>query len=208
MRQEVTITFDNVGKKFSARNLFSGISAHVGPGECLAVVGGNGAGKSTLLKIIAGLLRPSTGVVQFKLDHEEIICSERSSHMGIVSPELTMYNMLTGYENIDFLLKARRCQGRPMAIADCLDRVGLNGRGSELVQNYSTGIRQRLKLAALLAIDPGLWLLDEPSSNLDDEGRTMVEGLVKMAIERRVAVILATNDPREACYASTTIQLA
>ena len=84
-----------------------------------------------------------------------------------------------------------------------LDRIA----AGQQVQTYSTGMRQRLKLAVLVAINPAIWLLDEPSTNLDNNGKALVGELVASAVRRKAVVLLATNEPEEAGYASTTVEL-
>src|SRR6266540_4099089 len=99
MPQSVIVELDGIAKNYGRRQLFYNITCQVKPGECLAVTGQNGSGKSTLLKIIAGLTRPSAGTVHLYTAGRELPTDERISCIGMVSPEIILYNSLTGYEN-------------------------------------------------------------------------------------------------------------
>ena len=144
--------------------LFEGVSAQIGPGETLVVTGANGAGKSTLLKIIAGLARPEEGTVR------------RTAAFGYAAPDVNLYAELTGHENLRF---SPACAGCPTTPDDLLARVGLpRRRGGDLVGAYSSGMRQRLKLAVSLLGDPPLLIWDEPTLALDAAGGERVEEIL------------------------------
>lgn len=200
------IIIDDVGKRFGAKQLFAHVSAQVSGGQCLAVTGCNGSGKSTLLKIIAGLVRPSSGQIVFALDDGAVV-AERMAYTGMVAPDVAMYAALTGIENIRFWTKLRGglCS-HAEAVSFCR-QVGLGDAGNELAANYSTGMRQRLKLAVLQAVNPPVWLLDEPSSNLDAAGKGLVNRLIAAALSQNTLVVLATNEVEEAAYGTCSLTL-
>ena len=208
--EEIQIVVENVGKHFGGRWLFEHISAGISAGQCLAITGHNGSGKSTLLKIVAGLIRPSQGRVQFFCNSSgrELDLNERLGCIGLVAPDMTMYTALTGIENILFWTKVRGIVCSPDEATAFCQQTGLaRSVARQQVQTYSTGMRQRLKLAVLIAINPAVWLLDEPSTNLDKDGKALVGEMVTAAVRRKAVVLLATNEPEEAGYASTTVEL-
>ena len=170
---------------YGRRALFSGVSAEVRPGQCLVVAGPNGSGKSTLLKIIAGLLRPEAGHVELPG-----VC-------GYAAPDVQLYGELTGDENLQFFARLRGLQFDDTAAQ--LKQVGLPAaRGRDLVSAYSSGMRQRLKLAVSLLGDPPLLVWDEPTLALDSAGQAVADALLT---ERRAAgriALVATNNPVEA----------
>ena len=170
---------------YGRRLLFSGVDAEVGPGRCLVVTGANGAGKSTLLKIVAGLLRPESGKIEFL------------GARGYSAPDVQLYGELTGDENLAFFagLRGISCA----ANAGLLKQVGLPpARGRDFVSAYSSGMRQRLKLAVSLLGDPPLLIWDEPTATLDSAGRNLADAiLARSRAAGRIAVV-ATNDPAEA----------
>lgn len=207
MLPAIDVELINVTKRFGRRILFEGLNETVRSGQCLAVTGKNGSGKSTLIKIIAGLVRPSTGKVTLLAEGREVAGCDRYGWLGLVSPEVVMYNALTGWENIRFLTEARGLVTSDAEISRCFHLVGLHQYRDDRTATYSTGMKQRLKLAVLLAVRPSLWLLDEPSANLDADGMALVSETVKIALNSGAAVIIATNDPGEAAYATQQIML-
>ena len=153
---------------YGRRALFSEVFAEVAPGQCLVISGANGAGKSTLLRIIAGLLRPESGQVEF--------------------------NGSRGY-----LAFFARLRGLASGDGELLQQVGLPpARGRDLVSAYSSGMRQRLKLAVSLLGDPPLLLWDEPTATLDSAGRSLADALLAQSRAAGRIVVAATNDPAEA----------
>jgi len=165
--------------------LFNEIKAEVQPGQCLVVTGANGAGKSSLLKIIAGLLRPESGTVEFV------------GHRGWASPDVHLYGELTGEENIAFF--ARLLGTSLEGSAALFAKVGLpRGRGRDLVSAYSSGMRQRLKLAVSLLGSPRLLIWDEPTATLDAAGKAAAGEILSHHRANGGLAVVATNDPVEA----------
>lgn len=206
--QTVEIRLCNIEKRFGNKLLFANINLQLGAGQCLAVTGSNGSGKSTLLKIVAGLLRPSSGHVRFLDERGKILSKEQQQAcIGMVSPDLGMYAALTGIENILFWTKVRGFSYTQAEAEVFCREAGLGRAGFAQVQTYSTGMRQRLKLAVAKALRPCVWLLDEPFTNLDTDGKTYVQELIESARRDKAAILLATNEPEEARYATDKIEL-
>jgi heme exporter protein A len=198
------LEIEGVGKSYGARRVLRDLSLAVGAGEVVAVVGVNGSGKSTLLKIVAGLLRPSRGRV---LVRGETDTSRRRALVGYAAPDLSMYSELTGSENLTFFDAVRGVRAPREEYDRRLASVGLEGRGGDVVSTYSSGMRQRLRLAFATGHGPALLLLDEPSLALDEQGVSLVARIVAEQRERGGSVLLATNDPREAALGDRTIAL-
>ena len=203
----VHVELEGIGRRLCGRALFEKISGRIGPGDCLAITGRNGAGKSTLLKMVAGLLRPDSGVIRFWRDERELDREERRRCQGMVSPEVCWYRELSGRENLLFIARLRGQRDAGADLEAYLARVGLAAEAHRPVGEYSTGMVQRLRFAALLLIKAQVWLLDEPTSNLDRAGKAMVENLVDEARRRDCTVLMATNEPGEAAYAGQVIHL-
>ena len=170
---------------YGRRGLFSDIEAEVAPGQCLVVTGANGAGKSTLLKIVAGLVRPEAGRIEFE------------GARGYAAPDVQLYGELTGDENLAFFAGLRDLSGT--GSAGLLKRVGLPpARGRDFVSAYSSGMRQRLKLAVSLLGDPPLLIWDEPTATLDSAGRSLADVILSQCRAAGQIAVVATNDPAEA----------
>jgi heme exporter protein A len=198
------LSADALTMRFGRRVLFRALSFTAVAGEPLAVVGANGSGKSTLLKLLAGVLTPAAGAVSLHLDGRAVTAEERPRCVGFVAPYLQLYDPFSARENLRFLAAARRLPGAPARIAEALDRVGLAARADDRLATYSTGMRQRLRLAAALLHAPPVLLLDEPSSTLDAAGRALVADLVATADG---VVVVATNDDEEAALCPRTVSL-
>ena len=208
MYQNVSVNLLNVSKKIGSKVLFERLNGAVKSGQCLAVTGANGAGKSTLLKMIAGLIHPTAGTIQVTGDGRQLDKEERISYVGLVSPEIVFYADMTGMENLLFLMSLRGLLCSLAQGEECFEMVGLAVHKDQLVRSYSTGMRQRLKFAVLLAMQPLLWLIDEPSSNLDTAGKVLVTSMIGNGLARQKTIIIATNEPEEAQYADYKIHLA
>lgn len=202
----VHLSLEGVSKRFGRRRVFAELSAEVGHGEALVVIGPNGAGKSTLLLVIAGLLRPSRGRVAASLDGKTLTYESRRQWLGMVAPDLTLYPELTGSENLRFFERVRGRAPKEADLEALLARVGLEGRGRDLVGTYSSGMRQRLKYAFALAHEPKVLLLDEPTANLDASGVSMVQEIIA-AQRRRGVLVIATNEPEEVRHGNHVLAL-
>lgn len=196
-----------LGKRFGYRRLFAGLSFAMAAGQTLAVTGPNGAGKSTLLRILAGVLRPSEGEVRLQVGGRWIEATDRPFYVGLAAPYLQLYDGFTARENLIFIARARGLPNGAKGVEGWLERVQLLAFADEPVAIFSSGMRQRLRLAAALLADPPLWLLDEPRSNLDEAGRQLVAALLEEAHEKGRMVVVATNDADEAAACMQQVDL-
>ncbi len=192
-----TIAAENLSKSFSGRPLFSGLAFSASTG-LVAITGRNGSGKTTLLKILAGLARPTSGRVTVARDGSSPQePGDLRLSVGWAGPDLELYGALTAVENLRFF---RRAAGRDADPADLERRLGGAGLSAgdfgRRVAEYSTGMKQRLRLAFAALFDPPILLLDEPMSGLDREGREIVRRTVAAA-RVRGPVLLASNDDRD-----------
>ena len=195
---------DQLSMRFGRRRLFDGLSVAVEPGAPLAVVGSNGSGKSTLLLLFAGLLAPTGGAVRLEVEGVAVEARDVPRAVGYVAPALDLYDALTARETLAFLARARALPGAAARVEAVLSRVGLEARADDPVRAFSTGMRQRLKIATALLHDPPVLLLDEPGATLDAAGRDLTAALV--ADPERV-VVLASNDPLEAGLCPRRVEL-
>ncbi len=202
-----TIAAENLEKSFSGAPLFSGLSFTVARG-LVAVSGKNGSGKTTLLKILAGLARPTAGRLRVEREAGRTLPSaERRLAVGWAGPDLSLYRELTAVENLLFFRKAAGREASPDDARRRLLEVGLSRDAIERrVEEFSTGMTQRLRIAFARLFDPDILLLDEPMAGLDLEGRDTVHRVVATARERG-AVILASNDERDFAHPEQRIEL-
>lgn len=187
----------NLTKYYSHRLIFGNLTLTLNENSSVGIVGKNGSGKSTLIKVIAGIISPSKGNVSLEIENKSLAGDMIFKHIGLMSPYLNLYDELSGYENLEFFMNIK-CPGKPVNERDekinfLLESVGLFKRKKDLYKNYSSGMKQRLKLAFALLNDPLLLLLDEPCANLDKEG---IEVVYRFADEQRKKgmLMVATNE--------------
>ena len=201
------LNVSGIGKHYGETLLFKNISFQLNRGDVLAVAGWNGSGKSTLLRIIAGLVRPSAGQVGMFFNSNPISKESRRRFVGMVAPALSLYDELTGLENMEFFSRVRGTACNRNDCLDIIDRVGLTEHATKMCRDYSSGMKQRLKLAQALLHKPPLLLLDEPGCNLDSKGIKVVEEIISEQRQLGMTVI-ASNEKREADYADRVINLS
>jgi ABC-type multidrug transport system ATPase subunit len=168
----------------------------VAPGRVLAVLGANGAGKSTLLRLLAGLARPSAGVVTIGEGGGER--RARRARVGVVAHQTLLYPALTARENLVFAGRLFRVAD-PRARADeLLARLELEAVAERRASTFSRGTAQRVAIARALVHDPPVLLLDEPFTGLDARAAERVEALLR-GLAGRSTLVLASHDlPRAA----------
>ncbi len=192
MTVAITLAARNVRKLFNWRMIFRDITFEVAGGKTLLITGRNGSGKSTLVKIISGVLTPTSGAVSITREGRSKEES-RSDLVGLVSPYLQMYDEFSARENVEFALAIRGRKPEDSWVDDLLSRVGLFERRHDAVRTYSSGMKQRVKYAFALAHRPPVLLLDEPMSNLDTAGISIVREI--MSAQRNEGIlVVATND--------------
>ena len=193
--EHIRLKVSGLKRVFNRRTVFSGVEFEMEERDSLAVTGRNGSGKSTLLKIIAGVLAPTRGSIDFSLDSEAITSDWRYRYIGFVAPYLQLYDEFSAVENLDFFQKARGLRnGRPHG--ELLERFGLGERKNDPLRTYSSGMKQRVKYAFALLHDPPVLLLDEPTSNLDSAGIEIVYGIIEEQKKGGI-VIVATNNAED-----------
>jgi heme exporter protein A len=176
------------------RQVLAGISLAVQAGECLHVLGANGTGKSTLLRVIAGLLMPERGRVEWggRDAHadRDAWCAGFSylAHSDGLKPELT------AHENLAFDAGLRR-RLRAGESDEALQQVGLVSVRDQPAGFLSAGQRRRLAIARVLLSGAPLWILDEPYTNLDAGGSTLVSGIIGRHLDAGGAAIVAAHQP-------------
>jgi ABC-2 type transport system ATP-binding protein len=179
-------------RRFGSTVALDGVDLVVAPGEVRGLLGPNGAGKTTLLRLLFGLLAADAGTIELfgrVAGEPRAVVGERVA--GFVE-EPRFYPYLTGRANLEVLADLDG-DGTSSAIQTALGRVGLSGRADDRVSGYSTGMRQRLGIAAALLRAPRLLLLDEPTSGLDPEGVRDTSELIRELSAEGVAVLLSSH---------------
>lgn len=191
------LAVETMTKRYGPRRVITDLSFKTTGGHVLVVTGPNGAGKSTLLRCLAGLERPSAGRIRWVENGLEWDRVNRRQRLGFLSPDLALYDELTGIENLKLFAVLREADSEQGGLLELLERVGLRERGGDRVGDYSSGMKQRLKWAFALQGSPDALLLDEPGVTLDSSGFSLAGELIGEARAAGSVVIVATNDTRE-----------
>ena len=183
-----------IGKRFYNRWLFKDISFQLCAGERMALVGTNGSGKSTLLRIVAGQLAPTIGGMTYSAAGNNIPSDRFYRHLSWTGPQVEPYTELTLREHIDLHFRFKQCLlPQPESLIQILN---LSAHADKPLQVYSSGMLQRMKVGLALFTASDVLLLDEPTSNMDEENAAFMLDLIAQHIGQRVYV-LATNLRRE-----------
>ena len=200
-----------VGKRYGSRTVLDDVTASFRPGRLAAIVGRSGSGKTTLLHLLAGLERPSSGVVTVAgrslsdLTRPEL-AELRRRHIALVTQEPGLVPYLSALENVELGLALRGVTDD--GARDALEAVGIGERLSHPVMVLSAGERQRVAIARALAADVDILLLDEPTARLDEANASATSSLLaRLTQERRTTVVCATHDPLLVRLAGEVIDL-
>jgi ABC-2 type transport system ATP-binding protein len=186
----------NTGKKFHRKWIFRGLDLSLQPGSRTAIAGSNGSGKSTLLLMLAGYLSASEGRIIWLLNRKKVLPAEVFQHISLSSPAMELIEEYTLAEAIRFHRKFRPF----IKDMDVMDLIGISGLGmhpDKPVRQYSSGMKQRVKLLFSVMMKSDLLLLDEPCSHLDREGISWYHGLMREFGEGRTTVIASNHHPEE-----------
>jgi len=170
--------------------VFEPVSFELKAGQLLLVTGANGCGKTTLIRVLADILHPTSG---------DFI--ERTASMGYVGHYLGIKDDLSVIENLRFMRDFLGTSNR--SCEEVINQVGLGRVSEQLARTLSAGQRKRCALARLLLSNTGLWLLDEPYSNLDQEGVDLVDEMLTAHLEAGGACVLATHGNHRPEWADT-----
>lgn len=195
-----------INKTFGRRLVFSDINFRLNKPGIFGIAGPNGSGKSTLVKIIAGLLSSTKGKITHKNSEKEIIPEKLHNHIGFVSPYLVLYEEFSAWENLNYLSKIRGITFDKDYAKDLLERFLLYNRRNDLVKTYSSGMKQRMKFIFALIHHPELLIFDEPTSNLDDEGKKLVYNIINDKSKENL-LIIASNDKSDLELCSEVLDL-
>ncbi|MBK7227429.1 MAG: ABC transporter ATP-binding protein [Ignavibacteriales bacterium] len=195
-----------LNKSFGRRLIFNDLQFKFDKSGVYGISGPNGSGKSTLVKIIAGIIGASQGKIFHKLDEKEIAEEHIHNHIGFVSPYLVLYEEFTTYENLKLFADIRGVKFNQERVDYLLNKFLIFKRKDDLLKTYSSGMKQRVKFIFALMHSPQLLILDEPTSNLDDEGKNSVYEIVKEEGQKNI-VLIASNEKNDLELCDDTVYL-
>jgi len=176
------------------RCLFEGLSFVVGPAEIALLVGANGSGKTTLLRVLAGLALPTEGTLTWKGVAISELSAEQRAELAYGGHLEALKRDLTVAENLEF---HAALWGRKGVFDGVLEEIKLGNAAHTRARYLSAGQRRRVALAMLKLSGAKLWLLDEPTTNLDSEGRALLVDWVHRHVAAGGLAVVATHQPDE-----------
>jgi len=188
----ITISLNQIGRRFNRDWIFKGVDYAFETGSSYAVLGPNGSGKSTLLQILNASLSPSAGAITFTRNSEAIEPDLIYRYLSLAAPYLEVIEDFTLAEMIDFHFKFKNYL--PGLDKDkVLEILGLQAAKNKLIKYFSSGMKQRLKLALAFCADTTMLMLDEPTSNLDTQGVEWYLELIERFTHGRMLIICSNQ---------------
>lgn len=185
------LTADNLSLFKDHKKIFGALGFSVSINSALIITGRNGSGKSSLLKILAGISAPTSGKIFWGGEDVENFRDDFNGDSQFLGHKNFLKSELTVEENLQFYA---RLNGTEAALSSALKFFDLSNLADKKVKTLSAGWQKRVMLAKLLACPATVWFLDEPSNNLDKEGKEKLYGLIKTRIKEDGLVIVATHD--------------
>lgn len=197
------IELQNIIKRFEQEEIIHDFSAEFYSPSSTVLIGINGSGKSTLLQIISGYVSPSKGKVIF-YENDKILDEEtRFEKVSFCAPYLELIEEMTLTEFLTYHFSFKKTKH---SVEEIINFIGLEKAKDKFISNFSSGMKQRVKLAQAIFADANILLLDEPCTNLDQAGidlyHTMIENFCKEKI-----IIVASNDPNEYSFCKEKINV-
>ena len=208
-KNKVTLKLEDVSKSFAkietdeVTHALTSVTTTMESGEFISMVGPSGCGKSTMLRLVAGLIKPTTG--KLTVNGEEI--GEPGPDRGMMFQKATLFPWLTVYDNIAFSLRMQgKLKGNEDKVENMIRVIGLEGFRNDYPGQLSGGMAQRVALVRSLINEPPILLLDEPLGALDAFTRmNMQDEILKIWQEKQQLAIMVTHDVDEAIYMGTRV---
>ncbi len=192
--KNITIELTDISKKFVQEWIFRAISASINSQHNYAVIGPNGSGKSTLLQCISGLVPLTTGNIEFVIDNQKISTEDIFRHISIVSPATELIEEFTLAELFDFHTRFK--QIRFVTAKEFTEAIFLEKHLHKQIKNFSSGMKQRLKLGLAFFSQSEILLFDEPTTNLDSFGCQWYTENCELIANNRL-ILVASNQKHE-----------
>ncbi|ASU36511.1 ABC transporter ATP-binding protein [Mucilaginibacter xinganensis] len=187
------ISLQNIGRRFNRDWIFRGIDHSFTDDKAYAILGPNGSGKSTLLQVLNGSLAPSAGKLEYFHDDKAVEISEVYQHLSLAAPYLELIEEFTLSEVVDFHFQFK---GYKTGIDKngVIELLGMASNKNKMIRYFSSGMKQRLKLALAFCSDTPMLMLDEPTSNLDTQGVDWYLSLVEKYAANRLTIICSNQE--------------
>lgn len=203
MLAQIEVT--DLGKRFGRQWLFQNVSALMQFGKTYALVGNNGSGKSTLLQLIYGYQTPSKGNVVCRINGQEVTMAQLIQHASYVAPYLDLPEELTLEEQLQFHFQFKSLK-KGVSIDDVISAIWLDESRHKKIKHFSSGMKQRVKLAQAFYAQTPLLFLDEPCTNLDAKGIAWYREQM-LSLQSNRLIVIASNQTFEYDFAHEQLEV-
>jgi len=197
------IKLNKVGKRFNKEWILRNLSLDIPSQSSLSITGANGSGKSTLIKLISAYMEPTSGNIQYFENKKTYPIESIPQSIGLAAPYVDLIEEFSLREHVEFHFKFR---STPFSLDEIIARTNFQFSIDKKVQDFSSGMKQRLKLALAIFAKNKLLILDEPTSNLDQEGIEWYRDQILQKIGT-CTIIVASNQRHEYDFISKNIDL-
>lgn len=199
------IKLSDAGKRFNREWIFRKIHFEFQSSNSYAIVGPNGSGKSTLLQCIGGMLQLNEGTIEYATDGRPLAIEQAYKPIVFCAPYMEVIEEMTLVEFLQFHNQFKLFINN-FSVSQVIHEIGLGAAAYKQIRNYSSGMKQRVKLAQAIFSDADVVLLDEPCSNLDTSGIELYHSLIKKYCNERL-VIVCSNDEVEYDFCKTILSI-
>lgn len=199
------ISLSETSKRFNREWIFRNFSYQFNAGSSYAITGPNGSGKSTLLQVIAGAVTASEGKIDYTVDNKNVDGDQIFRHLSISAPYEELIEEMTLEEFLSFHGKFKPFF-KTKTVTGIIEEITLSASADKQIRYFSSGMKQRVKLAQAFFSDTPCLMLDEPCTNLDEQGFALYHSLIEKYTSGRM-VIVSSNDRQEYGFCEHTIDV-
>lgn len=199
------VVVQNAGKRFNRDWIFRKLTFTFTSGQAYAITGPNGSGKSTFLQAVTGAIGITEGSIEYTVNGVAVPADAMHRYMGIAAPYLELIEEMTAREFLTFHQRFKPFI-KDLSINDILEQVELSAAADKQVRYYSSGMKQRVKLAQAIFSDVPVVLLDEPCTNLDASGYSLYHQLIERHCAQRL-VMVSSNDINEYDFCTSRLSI-
>lgn len=201
------VILTDVGRRYNREWIFKHVSYEFESGRSYAILGPNGSGKSTLLKVLSGSLAPSAGSIYFEMNNKAVDVEEIFQYLSLATPYVELIEEFTLREQIQFHFKFKNYLSG-YSEGEVVQLLGLEKAIDKELKYFSSGMKQRVKLALACCSDSTLVLLDEPTSNLDTAGEGWYLELVDKTKRANRLFIICSNQEKEYTFCDHSLSIS
>ena len=200
------IKLNDISKRYNYEWIFRKINLEFDSEHNYVIVGANGSGKSTLLKVIAGNLIPSEGSIEYLMVDKKVTEEHIFKQLSYAAPYLDLFEEFTLTESIEFQAQFKPFRDK-LTTNQVVDLIQLKKVQNKQLKDYSSGMKQRVRLALAILADTPLLLLDEPTSNLDKQSIEWYQNLVKQHSSDKLIIVCSNEQAHEYPFCDQQINI-